>query len=170
MSEHIDIQLPALKVRPRFQIETDLSVEELSARIRAALAAEGAACEGYIQHGFGSIYLPQREQEFWTPVLTLKIEDAENGSHFGGYYGPRPGVWFLFLLIYAVIAIAIFIVSIIGVSFMTIGQSGAILWLVPVLCAIFFSLYWVSYQGQKLSRHQLNKMHQFLEQATELEI
>ncbi len=162
--------LPAYRVRPRFQIETIYSVTELADKINAGLQREDAPCKGRVQSTYASLYLPQEEQHYWSPRLTLTLEETPTGSLLRGLYGPRPAVWTMFVFFYAIIGFAIMVISIIGLSHWSLGQNATILWLVPVLVLVFLSLYLVAYFGQKLGHDQMVTLHRFMEESTGLEI
>ena len=92
------------RVRPRFKIETPLKVETLTQRIALALDKEDAPCKGRINStGFGSIMLPVDQQHYWSPRLTISMEETEDGTIIRGLYGPRPAVWTMFVFFYSFI-------------------------------------------------------------------
>ena len=71
---------------------------------------------------------------------------------------------------YAIIALLTMVVAIIGFSNLSLGKSGAVLWLLPVLTAIFLTLYLTAYFGKRMGREQLVTLHDFLEKSTGLAI
>ena len=171
MSQTSSSNITKYRVRPRFKLETSLKVEELIQRISSALEKDDAPCQGRINStGFGSLMLPVGQQQYWSPRLTISMEETENGTILRGLYGPRPAVWTLFVFFYALIALAIMVVGTIGMSRISLDKSGAILWWIPVLIAVFLSLYLVSYFGQKWSRNQMVTLHEFFEKSTGLEL
>ncbi|MBR9919527.1 MAG: hypothetical protein GYB31_01730 [Bacteroidetes bacterium] len=154
-------------VRPRFQVESDQSVDDIAANIKSALQREGATCKGRIKHGFATLWIPHEEQHYWSPQLTLTLEKTEEGtSLLRGVYGPRPSVWTMFIFFYSVIGFAMMVISIVGFSNVSLDKSGKILWLLPVLFVIFLSLYLVAYFGQKLGQKQMVVLHLFVEKST----
>lgn len=168
MNENIDDHLPPYRVRPRFQIDLTESMEELSEKIKIGLAKDNAPCKGQVNTGYISLYLPEEEQHYWSPQLTLSLEATPQGTSLRGLYGPRPAVWTMFVFFYALIGFAIFVILIIGTSNLSLGKSGAILYLVPLLILVFLSLYLVAYFGQKLGHDQMLILQQFVEESTGL--
>ena len=158
------------RVRPRFNVETEMSAKRIAELIVSALKNNSASCEGRANEHYASLYLPKSEQHYWSPRLTITFEEDENGTLMRGMYGPRPAVWTLFVFIYSAIAFAILMVAIVGMSYITINKSGAILWLIPVLILAFLSLYFVAYSGQKMGRDQMITLHDFLEEAIGIRI
>lgn len=170
MSEIKSDDITILHVRPRFSVLTELSAEEVKSRIQAALEHENAACKGKVYDQFASLSLPVGELHYWSPRLRMTIEETEEGTEVRGLYGPRPSVWTMFVFFYSVIGFATIIVAMLGMSYVTLDKPAGILWLLPVLVAIFFSLYLVGYFGKKTGYPQMVVLHQFMEKATGLSL
>jgi hypothetical protein len=73
----------------------------------------------------------------------------------------------MFIFFYAVIAFATLVVTVIGTSNMSVGNSGAILWALPFLALVFCSLYIVSYTGQRKGHDQVESLHRIVEHCVE---
>ena len=114
--------------------------------------------------------LPVDQQHYWSPRLTISMEETEDGTIIRGLYGPRPAVWTMFVFFYALIALAIMVVGTIGLSRLSLDKPGTVLWWIPVLVVIFLSLYLVSYFGQKWSGDQMVVLHEFFEESVGLAI
>ncbi len=170
MNPTAEEHLPAYRVRPRFEVETELSADVLTEKIAAGLAQPNAPCKGRADQGYISLYLPQEDQHYWSPRLSITLEDTEKGTLLRGMYGPRPAVWTMFIFFYALIGFAIVVVAIIGLSNLSLDKSAGILWLVPLLVLAFLSLYLVAYFGQKMGHSQMVILHQFVEETTGLTI
>lgn len=165
MEEH---HIPVTQIRPRFKIMTELSPEEIAEKLTEGLGKEACPCIGKVSKSYGTLKVPKAEQHYWSPQLNLTIEKTEEGTLVRGLYGPRPTVWSMFVFFYAVIAFAIMIVGIIGLSLMTLAKPSGILWLVPVLIILFLSLYLVAYFGKKKGYSQSETIHRFFEDSTGL--
>ena len=170
MSQHVETTVTVNRVRPRFQIEVPYNMEELVTRIQARLDQEDAPCKGRVYHGYASFRPPFKEQHYWSPQLTLSMEELEEGTLLRGLYGPRSEVWTMFIFFYGIIAFAIMVIAIIGFSNMSLGESGMILWLLPVLVIVFLSLYLVAYFGKKMGNDQILMLHHFIEESIGLTI
>ncbi len=167
---HDDSHITIPRIRPRFKTHSEKRSEEIVSAIRTHLSTDGSKCEGKTTAHFATIYPLQEDQHYWSPQLTITIEEEENGSLIRGLYGPKPSVWTMFVFFYSFIGFAILIVSMIGLSFLTLDQSATILWLIPVLVFIFMSLYLVAYTGQKLGHKQMSGLHRFMEKCLSQEI
>jgi hypothetical protein len=166
----IEHPVAGYKVRPRFKIETNYRVEELKNKLQEGLHQEAAACIGIVNPGYVTLYIPRKDQHYWSPQLNLTFEETEKGCVLRGLYSPRPAVWTMFVFFYAIIALAVLFIGVLGLSYLMLNKPAAILWLVPVLILIFLSLYLVAYFGQKLGEKQMIILHDFTVQSTELVI
>ena len=163
--------LPPYRVRPRFQVTSPDLPAVVEDKIREGLSEADAPCLGKVYSGYVSLQLPLEEQHYWSPRLTVTLEELEEGgSLVRGLYGPRPAVWTMFVFFYSLIGFALVIVSIIGFANLSLDKSGAILWLVPILVLAFLSLYLVAYFGQKKGHDEMVVLHTFLEANTGLNI
>mgnify|MGYP000004362715 CR=1 FL=1 len=162
--------LPQYRVRPRFKIETNHPIKYWEDKIKTGLLEEGATCEGIVNPAFVTISLPADEQQYWSPQLTITMEETENGCLLRGLYAPRPTIWTMFVFFYSIIGFSIMTIGIIGLSNLSLNKSGAILWYIPVLVIAFLSFYLVAYFGQRMARNQMIRLHNFLEESTGLVI
>lgn len=169
MSTPSEEDLTVRQVRPRFKVESPLSIGQLTDQINIALKNQ-SDCIGYVKAGQGKIQIPVEDQHYWSPQLTLTLEECESGTSIRGLYGPRPAVWTLFVFFYSLIAFAALIISIVGMSFLTLGKPAGILWVVPVLLVVYLSLYLVAYSGKRLGYDQMVRLHKFIEKSTGLDI
>jgi hypothetical protein len=159
------------RIRPRIYTETLLTPEEVNQRIRKQLREECTLCSGESTRGYATICPPEEDQHFWSPQLTITLDtDEDNKTRISGLYGPKPSVWTMFVFFYAAIGFAIMIISMIGLSYWSLGKPATILWLVPILLLIFLSLYLVAYFGQRLGHKQMTNLHRFIERCLDKEI
>jgi hypothetical protein len=149
-------------VRPRFRLELQMPVQELEDRLKNSLAQEDAPVKGRVIKGHATFYIPISQQHYWSPQLGISFEDNNGGTLIRGLYGPRPQVWTMFVLFYSVIGFAALVISVFGLSYWSLGKPVAFMWWVPVLGAIFLSLYLVAYYGQRLGREQMKTLDRFL--------
>lgn len=153
------------QVRPRFKIETSYTSEQLLDRIKQALDKESATCTGQVHSQYATIYIPHKDQHYWSPQLSLSVEETESGCTLRGLYGPRPVVWTMFIFFYSLIGVAILFIGVIGLSYLSLGKSTSMLWFIPVLVVIFLTLWLVAHFGQKLGHNQMVILHTFIENS-----
>lgn len=162
--------LPHYQIRPRFRVNVGLTMDEVKDKLSASISEKQEAVGGQVIHGHATITVPEQDQHYWSPQLTLSYEEDCEGVLLRGMYSPRPAVWTMFVLFYSIIGFASLIISVIGYSNWSLGQSAAILWAVPVLVLVFLSLYLASYLGQKVGRKQMIILHSFVEEALGIDI
>jgi len=158
-------QKTGFQIRPRFEITSDYTVDEIQDIMKKALKSGEAPCDGKVRFGYVSLYPAESDHHYWSPHLSVTIEEhpTEGGSLLRGLYGPSPAVWTMFVFVYAIIALAAVIATVIGFANMSIDESGTILWAVPVLILLFASMYLVSSIGQKKGHDQIEDIHHFFE-------
>lgn len=155
-----------LKIRPRFQRNCRLPKEKVLARIREKLDLPGQPVRGLVVDHHVTLKVPVEERHFWSPQLSLEVEEAEGGgSLIRGLYGPAPSVWLMFVFFYAFLGFVSMIVAIIGFSEWSLGLPGRILWLLPVAAFIVLMIYLSARAGQKLGHEQMYCLRDFLNEA-----
>lgn len=144
------------------------SIPQIEEILRDALNSPNVPCEGKVSSGYAVFNPPEKDQHFWSPQLTVSMEESEDGGTLiRGMYGPKPNVWTMFVFFYSVLGLAIVVISIIGFSNMSLGISDNILWFLPVLIAGFLTLFLVSMFGKKLGKQEIRMLHQFFTQHIE---
>ncbi len=166
----MDAESTNFHVRPRFKRIIPHSPGEIEDRISMALKGPDTTCKGNVIPGHATIKIPQEQRHYWSPQLQLSFEETDEGTVLRGLFGPQPHVWTMFVLFYSVIGFAILVLLVLGMSYMSLGKSAQILWGVPVLLAVFLTLYLVAYFGQRRSRHQLHVLNNFILAALNLEV
>ena len=167
-----DSHLPPFAIRPRFEAELPMRQSSVVRKIKKGFEQPSAACVGLATEGYARIKIPEKDRHYWSPQLSIMMEDMESGEGtlIRGLYGPAPAVWTMFVFFYAIVGFISLVVSIIGFSRMSLDMPAPILWWLPVLLIVLFSLYLVSFFGQKLGHDQMETLHRFLEESLGLEI
>lgn len=162
--------LPHYRVRPRFKIQVPYTPQQIVDKLKAGLEQEKASCMGRVYATSARLFLPYEDRHYWSPQLSLNFEEEPNGTLIRGLYGPRATVWTMFVFFYSLIGLGILILGMIGLSYISLGKPGTILWWIPALAAVFLTLYLVAYFGQKLGRKQMITLHRFTEQSLGISI
>lgn len=158
-----------IEVRPRFKLELKLSPSQIVERFNHYLALSNSPCLGQADETYATLFFGKDQRHYWSPQLTLMIEEEEEGSEVRGLYGPRPAIWTMFVFFYAVLGVLILFISVIGGSQFMLGKSTWVLWIVPVLVLVFLSLWLVAKKGKEKGRPEIIVMHHFLMQILDLE-
>lgn len=154
-----------VEIRPRFQRESLLSKDEVLHRLKTALDRRDQPVRGLIVDHHVTLKIPVEEQHFWSPQLSLEVEEAENGSLIRGLYGPRPSVWLMFVFFYAFLGFVSVIIAIIGFSEWSLGLPGRILWLLPAFAFITAMIYLSARAGQRLGHDETVRLQEFLDET-----
>lgn len=161
-------EIPVTQIRPRFRLITKEKPITLAQKLKACLLSEKATCSGEAHDSYVLLRIPNKDVHYWSPQLHITFEETEEGTVVRGLYGPKPTVWTMFVFFYAVVGFSIFIVSIVGYSQYKIDGSTGILWLIPLLTLLFFSLYAVAYFGKKKGYAHSEVLHRFFTRCTGL--
>ena len=157
--------MTSLRIRPRFsQIisEPQVKIEE---RMKTKLKEPDIDCVGRVIPGFIVLKIPQSERHYWSPQLSLSLEEHEEGTLVRGLYGPNPTVWAMFTFGYSALGLIALFIAIIGSSKVSLGLEAPILWVLPVLAGLAVILYFVAQTGQKIGVEQTFTIHHFYEEA-----
>ena len=162
--EHIKFH----RIRPRIHLETHYSPHQLRDIFLRNLKLHETKIKGTVMTNFINIAPVETDQHYWSPQLT--IDEKEGGSLIRGLYGPKPSVWTMFVFFYSIIGFATLIVTMIGLSYFSLGKGTTIFWVVLLLILVFLTLYLVAYFGQKFGQKQMIYLHHFVEECLERRI
>lgn len=157
--------MTSFHIRPRFKLHSDKSVSEIEEKLMLALKNIEATCVGRVLRGHATLLIPGEERHYWSPQLSLSLEEEEEGTLIRGLYGPNPSVWAMFAFGYSALGFMSLFVMIIGFSRMNLGLPAPVLWFLPFFIAGFGVLYLIAQMGQKLGSEQTFTLHHFFEDA-----
>jgi len=154
-----------LRLRPRFKEKVQLRSNEIKTRIRNSLEKNGEKWLGKIVDDHIILRIPENQQHFWSPQLTLELEDQNDETLIRGLFGPKPGVWTMFVFFYSSVGFLTLMGLIFGLSQMMLKMDAYGLWSLPVGSSILFGLFILSKLGQRLSREQMYQLNSLLMDA-----
>lgn len=159
--------MSSFRIRPRFEQTVPYAAREVEQRVLDALKAPSPLCSGLVIPDYIVLKIPLEDRHFWSPQLSLQLEEEEDGrgTLIRGLYGPNPTVWAFFTYGYGALAILGTFIGIIGLSELTLGKSGQILWVLALLAAMALGLYFIAQTGQKIGAQQTYQLHHFYEQT-----
>lgn len=158
--------MSSFRIRPRFKEQLTLNKEAFKEQINLSLESS-TECVGLISESYCVLKIPTQERHYWSPQLTITIEDEDDGEQITvrGLYGPKPSVWAVFFMSYAALAVLALFAGVYGLSQMMLEKPAPILWAVPVLGGIALVLYVIAQGGQKIGAEQMFRLHHFYESA-----
>lgn len=154
-----------LRIRPRFRLESDKTPDELKSLLEEALRQRDDICKGSIVDYHVMLRIPKAQQHYWSPQLHLELEAREKGTLIRGLYGPKPGVWTMFVFFYSAIGFLTLLGLIFGLSQLMLKMNAFGLWIVPVGCVLLIGLFIISKIGQKLGHQQMQQLKAFVDKA-----
>ncbi len=154
-----------IQIRPRIRFVVPFTPEETLNRIRSQIEKDSVPFTGTFRTGYATIRIPEDEQHYWSPELTIGLEKHEKGTLVRGLFGPKPAVWTLFASFYALSSFVGFIGLMWGSSQWSLGLSPYALWAVPIAILLLGSAYAIAYVGQKLGHEQIETMQAFLKET-----
>lgn len=138
---------------------------QLEERLRERVAAE--------RDSIVAVFVPDRVElvphpstaHFWSPQLTLELEEREGGTLIHGRFGPHPPVWTMYMGIHAIGAFGTLGAAIFGFSQYLAGESPWALWVLP-LSPLLAGLVWaLAFVGQNLGAEQMYVLRRFLDDS-----
>jgi len=154
-----------LRIRPRFRKEVSDSPEIVKERIKTALTSNETMCTGKIVDNHVIFKIPVSQQHYWSPQLTLDIEQKNSGSLIRGLYGPKPGVWTMFVFFYSSIGFLTMMGLIFGISQIMLNMVPYGLWAVLIGGFLLIGLFVTSKIGQRLGLEQMRQLKDFLDNS-----
>lgn len=146
-------------IRPTFDLDLPLTVEQTVAALRRAFETDG-------RHPFQNqgkhvlITVPAGTRQFWSPYLSLEAQPTESGVRLHGRFSPKPAIWTGFMLSYIALITAGCFGLMFAVSLAMVGGSpvvASVLGLLFLLAAL--GLYLSSQFGQRIARAQMDELH-----------
>ncbi len=157
--------MTSIRIRPRFQQIIPDSQEKIESKIKLKLKESQTDCVGSVIPGFIVFKIPHSERHYWSPQLSLSLEEHEGGTLIRGLYGPNPTVWAMFTFGYSALGLIALFISIIGFSNVSLGLEAPQLWALPVLAGVALILYFIAQTGQKIGVEQTFTIHHFYEET-----
>lgn len=153
-----------MEIRPRFSEEVSLEKETAIQQFKTHLEADQTVIASIWEHHI-VLKIPQEEQHFWSPQLTISFEAIESGTQIRGLCGPRPSVWMMFVFFYFILGFTGTIVMIMGFAQMNLGLPAGILWLLPAIGFLILMVFITAKLGQKFARSEMERLYKFYQET-----
>lgn len=145
-------------LRPVFSKELAAEPDVVMGRVRSRLSEPKRKEWGMVGGRSMDLYVQPAEEHFWSPHLTVQVEEAEAGSRLHGRFAPKPSVWTLFVFLYSVAAFGGMLGGAYGFAQWAMEVRPWALWSVPVAVLAVGGLYWASSVGQRLGAAQMAEL------------
>ncbi|MFY0675052.1 MAG: hypothetical protein JXQ87_16745 [Bacteroidia bacterium] len=152
-------EIQSLRARPRFRRYLKANQNDVLEQFDLGIKASGTLTGSVATHHV-SIRVPKSEEHFWSPQLGVVVEEHPKGTLIRGLYGPKPGIWTMFIFFYAAFGAATLAMLFWGLSQWQIGAYPWALWFVPGGILTIGGIYLLTQFGQKLGYDQMDKIHE----------
>ncbi len=157
-----------LKMQPTFRLDIPVHADQAMIKIRQAIKTP-ELCGYVVSAGQCIDYkIEESDRRFWSPHLSVQLNDTETGAEVFGRFSPRPEIWTMFMAIYFFAAITIFGALIYAYVQWSLGSQPWALIAVPVCLAIIIGLHAASLIGQGFSSDQMYLLRSRLDRTMEI--
>lgn len=155
-----------LAVRPRFSTELDLPREQVQRRILEQVGGDPGACEVKSFPGFLCIRIPEEQRHFWSPRLTLSLEDEpQERTRIEGVYGPNANLWSLFLYSYLISGSVTIFAGSLGFAQWSLQRTAWGMWIATASIAVLVVVYLLAQLGKRLGADQTHYLDELYRDA-----
>lgn len=151
------------EIRPRFALKTDVSPEEALACLKDGFHKDPTV-GGVFAKSHLFLKIPENEQHYWSPELTVRIEIEEFTDYttVSCLIGPRQSVWALWAFIYTSILLLTLFSGFYGWAQYNVDGFSGWLWVVPFGLVGLSSAFLASKFGQRKGRNQMLHLISFV--------
>lgn len=134
-------------IRPRFKLESPVVKEELMEVILHHIKQDDTLVYNTYDR-FIKISVPEKEQHYWSPVLSLSFEQEKERSLIRGVIGPKETIWTMFTFFYISLAVAGFFCSMYALVKWQVNDEKGFLVLIPIITVLLLSVFFTSKYGK----------------------
>ncbi|WP_068598339.1 hypothetical protein ACF3NR_10325 [Vaginella massiliensis] len=159
------VHIKSIRSRPRFKVFSTRSKKVVEELIRKHLAFN-PDLGGYCNDLQAIIRVRKEKNKYWSPQLQLKLEPNEDDQQvleMRGVLGPRPSIWTFFMFSYGFAGALTLTVGIYGLVEWMLGMGNFWIWSLVLSALITALTYAAAKYGQHLSKDQLERLHQFID-------
>jgi hypothetical protein len=151
--------------RPRFQLTTQLSPEEVRDAVSVLLRTNPRVRGIAFAHRL-EIAIAAAENHFYSPQLVVRVVPRETGgSMLHARFGPDPYVWAFYLLGVGLLSLVTFVALLFGAVQLGLGQSPTALLVAPAAALVAGLAYGASFVGQGFGYGQMHFLRTALTDA-----
>lgn len=154
-----------IRIRPRYTFSVPLKKADVLNKLREALKDMPSGLEGKFVKPLVVVSVSKENRHFWSPELSLDIEEKEKGTEIRCTLGPRSSLWTMFATFYGFSILVGIAGLVLGFSQLTLGMNAYGFWLVPVSIILLASAYGIALTGQKLSYEQMLELRNFIKKT-----
>jgi len=154
-------------MRPEFTVELPVSADELMRCIESTLEQDNVRCRGRSARRCAELFVDQAERRFWSPHLSIQVQESGAGSVLSCRFSPRPELWTLIMFVYFLMAFGALFGSAFGYVQWLLGHAPWGLLALPIGILVIVLLHVASLIGQRLSSDQMDLLRERLDTVLE---
>lgn len=147
-------------LRPTFTIPVKMGRADAIQGIRASFVSREHLSGRWRGKGrWAELYVPPGERKIWSPYLSLRVDEDENGCSVFGRFSPHPEVWTFFMFVYGSVITVVVFGATFGYVQWASGTPAWGFWAIWIGLPLLALLHGVSWLGQRLGRDQMTQLH-----------
>lgn len=161
-----EIEINAIRSRPRFKVATRMLPEEFSRKMKLHLNNHKKVLGGYVNEEVSIIYLKRNMEKFWAPQLQVRVEQHERKPgkiYIRGLFGPRTSVWTLFMFSYGLGGAILLTTGLYGWIELLLGIGSTWVWTNLIGLVLIIGPYISARIGQRIAKSHMNVLRTFIE-------
>lgn len=157
--------MDSFKLRPRFKLETNASVNEILDLFLKRLQKPDENVIGSTLMHHVYLKIKQEKQHYWSPELHITVEELSGGSLIRGVAGPKPRIWTMFMFFYSAVIVLFLFGSALGISQWSLGIKAPWLWSIPASVVAWGVIVAAAKYGQYKGKSQLRLLYKYMKEA-----
>lgn len=161
-----EIEINAIRSRPRFKVVAKMTPEEFSGKLKIHFKNHNKTLGGYVNKEVAIIRLRQDREKYWAPQLQIRVEENEDlqGTIWvRGLFGPRPAIWTLFMFSYGLGGAIILTTGLYGWIELVLGIGNFWVWSNLIGLTLIVGPYISAKIGQKIAKSHMSVLRTFIE-------
>ena len=158
-----------VQIRPRYTFSVPLNKKEVLVKLRDALDKHAPDLNGKFVKPLVVISIGEKNYNFWSPELSLDVEEKEDETEIRCTLGPHSALWTMFAAFYGFAVLLGIAGLVLGLCQLWLGLDAYGLWLVPVSIILLAAAYGIALTGQKLAYEQMLKLRSFIKETLKAE-
>jgi hypothetical protein len=157
-----------MKTRKKFQTHFEKASARTPEEIKAVCSQlQSTAKTEYDIRSNGNhiwVELGKKKQQYWSPMLHLRLENFENQTNIKGEFAENPMLWIVFLIT-QLASIAVFLIAlVIGYFKYRAGWNfNPELFIMFAMVTIWFALHLISERYKRKGKRQIAELHDFVD-------
>jgi hypothetical protein len=154
-----------LEFRPRFRIESQRQPEEVHDLIREKLVRDNPmGFQSMSVKGHLIIRVNDSLKHFWSPQLDISISKSpdHDGTLLRCLLAPSPGIWTMFMFLYALAGFWALVGSTIAMSQYTLKKDLWGLWVFGISSVLGIALFFIAQIGKGMAKQEMIDLKNFI--------